>query len=93
LFVLTFLIWIQRKKTPWYFTLFCILFLMGYWWFMGSGSGIKATVRLIYPVIPAFLGAGFLAKRYPDLAKATVIFFAALSFLEAELMMQGFWVI
>ena len=91
--ILSAFIWYQRKLTPWYFTLFCVLFLGGYWWFMGSVSGIKATVRLIFPVIPAFLGLGFLAKQYPELAKISVIFFAILSFLESELMMQGFWVI
>jgi hypothetical protein len=87
------LLWIQRKATPWYFTLFALLFLGGYWWFMVSVSGIKATVRLIYPVVPVFLGVGVLQKKYPELARITVIVFAVLSFLESELMMEGYWVI
>ena len=87
------LLFLQRKALPWYFTLFALLFLGGYWWFMASVSGIKATVRLIYPVIPAFLGVGVLQERHPELARVSVILFAALSFLESELMMEGFWVI
>ncbi|EQD24531.1 MAG: hypothetical protein D084_Lepto4C00420G0005 [Leptospirillum sp. Group IV 'UBA BS'] len=87
------LLWIQRKATPWYFTLFALLFLGGYWWFMASVSGIKATVRLIYPVIPAFLGVGVLQEKYPELARVLPIVFAVLSFLESALMMEGYWVI
>ena len=87
------LLFLQRKVIPWYFTLFALLFLGGYWWFMASVSGIKATVRLIYPVIPAFLGVGVLQERHPELARVSVILFAVLSFLESELMMEGFWVI
>ena len=87
------LIWIARKNLPWTFTLYCLLFLGGYWWFMGSVSGVKATVRLIYPVIPAFLGVGVLQKRHPELVRVSVILFAVLSFLESGLMIEGFWVV
>ncbi len=87
------LIWISRKALPWSFTLYCLLFLGGYWWFMGSVSGVKATVRLIYPMIPVFLGVGILQRRYPELARVLVIVFGVLSFLESGLMMEGFWVV
>ena len=56
-------------------------------------SGIKATVRLIYPVIPVFLGVGVLRERHPELARVLVIVFAVLSFLESGLMIEGYWVI
>ena len=87
------LLWVERKAVPWHFLLFALLFLGGYWWFMASVSGIKATVRLIYPVIPVFLGVGVLRERHPELARALVIVFAVLSFLESELMIEGYWVI
>ncbi len=87
------LIWIARKDLPWSFTLYCLLFLGGYWWFMASVSGIKATVRLIYPMIPVFLGVGVLQRRFPELARVLILVFGVLSFLESELMMEGFWVI
>ena len=82
-----------RKELPWTFTLYALLFLGGYWWFMASVSGIKATVRLIYPMIPVFLGVGILNRRFPELARVLVMVFGVLSFLESELMMEGFWVI
>ena len=87
------LIWISRKALPWTFTLYALLFLGGYWWFMASVSGIKATVRLIYPMIPVFLGVGILNRRFPEIARVLVMVFGILSFLESELMMEGFWVI
>jgi hypothetical protein len=87
------LIVLARKDLPWSFTFYCLLFLGGYWWFMASVSGIKATVRLIYPMIPVFLGVGVLNRRFPELARVLVLVFGILSFLESELMMEGFWVI
>jgi hypothetical protein len=66
----------QARSTPWIVTVAAALMVLSFCWFSGTVVGSISARRVLYAVIPAFIGVGAMADRRSWLAWSVVIIFA-----------------
>ncbi|HET9147784.1 MAG TPA: mannosyltransferase family protein [Acetobacteraceae bacterium] len=68
--------------------------LLGYVWFIDTIQNATSAMRLLYPVLPIFLGLALLLRPAPRLLRGLVmLLFAGLLVLQTGLVVAGYWVV
>ncbi|MGC9205467.1 hypothetical protein [Acidithiobacillus sp.] len=87
--------WILYKFKEYLLSIYSLLVLLGYIWFIGSVQGPSSTFRLLYIDIPIFIAAGiYFQNSDKKISCLLLLAFSALALLiQISFFASGYWVI
>ncbi len=83
----------NKQKRLLYLMLFSIACILTYAWTIGTIEGPVSAIRLLYIVVPAFLGAGFLYEKNKFISYGLLLVFASILMVQAAFFVSGYWVV